>query len=80
MKKIQTEKEKDGKETKGGDQMDMLLAGIDAEQVREKYPSFRFSEEIYLMIDQLVTKLKTLDYDPIEYHEHELCQESYINM
>ena len=37
------------------------LAGIDSEQVKDKFPSLRFSEEILYLVGVLNTRLKSLD-------------------
>jgi hypothetical protein len=40
----------------------MLIANVDAEAVKDKYPSLRFSEEVYFMVHVLNTHLKEMQY------------------
>jgi hypothetical protein len=50
---------------KGDDQTPEMaaLAGIDSEQVRDKYPSLRFSEAVLTMISILNQRLRNLQHN-----------------
>lgn len=51
------------------------IGGIDVDQVRSKFPSFRFSEEIYFMINMFDKKLRGLkDKDFVANREEVISQ------
>ena len=49
------------------------MAGIDNEEIKDKFPSIRFSEELLVMIGIMHKQLSELEYQGSETVEEEVC-------